>query len=181
MEHAAGCGGMWKLGAVLAPSLVILFVVPPAFGADRRDDAGNRGVMVAQPRVRGNLLAPVRRQLALAFQLALRDIQTNPACSALFAEFGADGLELLARVEFDAATLELTGGTCDRGGVAAFTNVKSRRIRLCPGFAVLSVPAATVILIHETLHTAGMSERPIDPNGLAPQEINRLVATSCFR
>jgi hypothetical protein len=131
--------------------------------------------------VRGNLPGPVRLQLVLAFRMAQESIRTNQACSALFGRFGADGLDLLARVEFHAVTIESTGRTCDRSGVAAFTTVKSSRIRLCPGFGVLPVPAAAVILIHELLHAAGMSEKPIDPKGLTPPEINRLVAVSCFR
>jgi hypothetical protein len=113
--------------------------------------------------------------------LAQRSVRTVPSCSALFDKLGADGLALLAAVEFDGATLEMGRDTCSRGGVAAFTVIKGKRIRLCPGFAVLSVPGAAVILIHEALHAAGMSEKPVDPAGLAPQEINRLVATSCLR
>jgi len=38
-----------------------------------------------------------------------------------------------------------------------------------------------LILIHEVLHDAGMSEKPADPNGLTSQEINRLVSARCGR
>jgi hypothetical protein len=117
----------------------------------------------------------------LAFRSAQDSIRAHPTCSALFDRFGMDGLELLAMVEFESATMEMVGDTCSRGGVAAFTKVSGRTIRLCPGFGVLPVPEATVILIHELLHTAGMSEKPLDPDGLLPQEINQLVAVSCGR
>jgi len=128
--------------------------------------------------VTGNLLTPVRRQLSLAFHFAQEKIQVHPGCSALFRRFGVDGVEVLARVRFDAATFEKNVSVC-KHGVAAYTAVGTGQIRLCPGFAVLSVPGAALILIHEALHSAGLSEKPADPNGLTPQQINRLVEVGC--
>ncbi len=158
-----------------------LLVARPAAGAAHDDARQGRREPSANPTVKGNLLVPVRRQLALAFGLALESLRTIPACSALFGNFGKDGAELLASVEFDAATFELFGDTCSRGGVAAFTEVRGRKIRLCPGFGLLTVQGAAVILIHEALHVAGLSERHVDPHGLAPQQINHMVAVSCLR
>lgn len=137
--------------------------------------------MPGRPAVHGNLVGPVRRQLTLAFRLAEEEIRDRPSCSALFERFHADGVQLLAAVEFHAAAIDLLTDTCSRPGVAAFTTVAGRRIWLCPHFGDLGVPAAAMILIHEALHAAGLTERPSDPNGLMPQEINRLVAASCSR
>ena len=168
------------IGVSLSLCGAILLATLSAVGADGSDVRPVHRIQAGHATVNGNLLGPVRRQLSLAFRLAQESIQSNPACSALFGSFGTDGRELLAAVEFNGALFEKVGDTCGRNGVAAFTEVKSKRIRLCPGFAVLSVPAAALILIHEVLHSAGLSEKPLDPNGLTPQEINRLVAVSCF-
>ncbi len=181
MERTRGYGATRNLGTAVGACLGVLLVAQAAAGADRGNVIQARRTLTAHGMVRGNLPVPVRRQLTLASRLARDSIRTNPACSALFRRFGADGLELLKRVEFEAIAFEMAGNTCDRGGVPAFTEVRGGRITLCPGFGVLSVPAAAVILIHELLHTAGMSEKPVDPNGLTPREINRLVVTSCSR
>jgi hypothetical protein len=176
-----GFGAKRRLGAIAGVFLLIMLVASPALGSDLDSAVARRATWRAHPTVKGNLPASVRRQLTLAFRSAQDSIRARPTCSALFDRFGMNGLELLTVVEFESATMEMVGDTCSRGGVAAFTKVKGRTIKLCPGFGVLPVPKATVILIHELLHTAGMSERPLDPNGLLPQEINRLVAVSCGR
>ncbi|MDD5563138.1 MAG: hypothetical protein PHQ91_05455 [Thermoanaerobaculaceae bacterium] len=181
MERTPGCGATRRLAAALGVWWAALLLAPPTAGADGDDENQAHRPLGAHYVVRGNFDAAVRRQLTLASRLAQDGIRANAACSALFGRFGKDGLELFKIVEFEAAAIESTGTTCDRGGVPAFTGVGGRRIRLCPGFGLLSVPAAAVILIHELLHTAGMSEKPMDPNGLTPQEINRLVGTSCRR
>jgi hypothetical protein len=131
-----------------------------------------------KPTVSANLIAPVRRQVALAFRFAQERIRTHPTCSALFGRFGMDGAELLGRARFDGAAFETSFSTC-KGGVAAYTTVGSRQIVLCPGFGRITVPGAALILIHEVLHSAGMTEKPSDPNGLTPQEISLMVKVSC--
>ena len=133
---------------------------------------------VVKPTVSANLIAPVRRQVALAFRFAQERIRTHPTCSALFGRFGMDGAELLGRARFDGAAFETSFSTC-KGGVAAYTTVGSHQIMLCPGFGGITVPGAALILIHEMLHSAGMREKPFDPNGLTPQEINVMVKVSC--
>lgn len=123
----------------------------------------------------------MRRELAFGFSLAEEEIRHASSCSALFGKFHADGAQLLAAIEFEAATIDVVSDTCSRSGVAAFTTVGGRKIWLCPHFGDLTVPAAAMIIIHEALHAAGLTERPADPRGLLPQEINQLVAASCSR
>lgn len=165
-------------GVAVAVSLAAIVLAPAAAGAGPLA-GGAAAPAPGHPTVHGNLLAPVQRELTLAFRLAEAEVRDNPACSALFARYHADGARILAAVEFDAATIELLGEPCSRTGVAAFTTVSGRRIWLCPHFGDLKVPAAAMILIHEALHAAGLSERPADPRGLLPFAINRLVAASC--
>jgi hypothetical protein len=89
-----------------------------------------------------------------------------------------DGAELLGRVRFDGAAFETSFSTC-KTGVAAYTTVGSHQIVLCPGLGGIPVPGAALILIHEALHCAGMTEKPSDPNGLTAREINLMVKVSC--
>jgi len=132
----------------------------------------------AKANVNGNLAGPVRRQLTLAFRFAQERIRTSPTCSALFDRLGEDGVELLAKLRFDEVSFEKSGDSCGPG-VPAHTKLGSHLVRLCPGFGVLPLPEAAVTVIHEALHSAGMTEKPADPRGLTPKELNRLVRASC--
>jgi hypothetical protein len=128
--------------------------------------------------VNGNLAGPVRKQLTLAFRFAQERIRTLPTCSALFSRFGENGIELLAKLRFDEVSFDKGGDSCGPG-VPAHTKLGSALIRLCPSFGVLQLPEAAVTVIHEALHSAGMTEKPADPRGLTPKELNRLVRASC--
>lgn len=119
-------------------------------------------------------------QLSFAFSLAQERIRSKPACSALFTRLRADGLQLLTRARFAPATIAEDRNAC-ANGTAARTEVSGHQIRLCAAFAALSESSAALVLLHEVLHHAGMSERPPDPNGLTPQEISGLVRASCGR
>ena len=66
-----------------------------------------------------------------------------------------------------------------RGGVSAVTVVECPQVRLCKRFASLGTVHAAATLIHEALHFAGMSEKPLDPQGLEPREIDRMVKKAC--
>lgn len=136
--------------------------------------------LTATPQLTGFLPAPLRSHLRIAFRLAQERIRNRRACAALFTRLGADGLQLLARARFASAAIEKDRRAC-AGRVAARTEVSGREIRLCPAFVTLSPRDAAPLLIHEVLHHAGLSERPPDPNGLTPQEINDLVGASCGR
>lgn len=130
------------------------------------------------PKVSGQLPAPLWSKLGSAFRVAQEKIRTIPSCSGLFTSRGSDGLGLLTRARFAGATSEWDHTAC-AGSAVATTEIGGRQIRLCPRFESLSVHAAALILIHETLHTAGMSEKPPDPSALTSAEINELVKASC--
>ena len=52
-------------------------------------------------------------------------------------------------------------------------------VRICPAFASLKAHEAGIILIHEALHTAGMTERPSDPRALTSVQLTKLVERRC--
>jgi hypothetical protein len=50
---------------------------------------------------------------------------------------------------------------------------------LCRGFSSLGAERAAVTLIHEALHWAGLSEKPLDKDGMDPRDIDRMVKKAC--
>lgn len=131
-----------------------------------------------RPKVSGALPEMLWIKLGFAFRVAREKLQTIQGCAGLFTSRGADGLELLRSVTFAKATRERDLTLCERD-VSALIEVGGHRIRLCSRFNELSAPAAAVILIHETLHAAGMREKPPDSSALTAAEINRLVKDRC--
>lgn len=142
--------------------------------------AASTGVASVRPKVDGYLPEPIWVRLGSAFRNALGRVQAIASCSALFTSRRADGAELLRRASFADAVSEKDRNTCARGA-AALTEVRGRRITLCPRFGTLAPSAAALVLIHETLHLAGMGEKPPDPAAPTSAEINLLVKSRCNR
>lgn len=119
----------------------------------------------------------ISRKLATAFPVAVERLRSEPGCLGLFEELDADGLERLVYSLYVEVTLRQEQRFCR--GTSAFTMVGGRQTRLCRGFGRLADSQAAVVLIHEALHQAGMSEKPLDPQALDSSQINQLVRTSC--
>jgi len=118
-------------------------------------------------------------KLRAAFAVAVERVGEIPQCGGLFAELGADGSEMLTTTiympthPFDEQSL------CQNA--AAFTWVGSVYTRLCRGFSSLSEERAAMTLIHEALHHAGLTEKPMDPDGMSAREIDNMVDDACGR
>ena len=125
----------------------------------------------------GLLPTRVRHRLDLGFALAVQRVHEEPACRDLFSSLGADGVDRLSRALYlpPQAGEERYCGT----GVVAFTGVGQPHTRLCPAFGSLATDRAAIVLLHEALHFAGLGERPSDPSGPTPLQINELVETAC--
>ena len=130
------------------------------------------------PRISGSLYPRIHNKLQQAYPLAVEHLRDNPECRNLFAELGADGLEKLSITSYRQSTMMMERSFC-RGGVSAVTVVECPQVRLCKRFASLGTVHAAATLIHEALHFAGMSEKPLDPQGLEPREIDRMVKKAC--
>jgi hypothetical protein len=131
-----------------------------------------------KPRVSETLAPAVTRRLALALPIAVEKVYGLPACRALFTSLGADGVLKLANLRYHPATWPEEARPCQRGN-AALEVVGTPDVRLCKLFGQLDTDVAALILIHEALHTAGLSERPLDPDGLEAGEISLMVKKSC--
>lgn len=124
----------------------------------------------------------LRSSIEVAYDLAVQRVLEVESCSRLFAELGADAVQILGGSYYwpvisyrDAKQL------CD-GRNAAFTLVGSPMVFVCGEFKRLSYQDAATIIIHEALHTAGLKERPqYRGNGVkSSREISSMVAKSCF-
>ena len=131
-----------------------------------------------EPRISGTLAPRTERMLEEAFPIAVEHVRNYPECRALFASLGADALEKLSLTLYYPSTAIMEKRVC-QGGVAAFTFLESPQVRLCKRFAGLGSERAAVVLIHEALHYAGLSEKPRDPQGLDPKDIDRMVRKAC--
>lgn len=130
------------------------------------------------PRISGNLFPPTLNMLREAFPVAIDRVREKPECRDLFAQLGSDGLEKLAASMYSRST-PVTEVTICRRGAAAYTYVNTPHVHLCRRFGSLNVQQAAAILIHEALHFAGMAERPADPQGFHPREIDDMVNKAC--
>jgi hypothetical protein len=183
-KHITAVGASHSATAEIQRLLILvwcgmLVAAPTVLAGDLHRGKPGTASPSPRPTVGGNLAGPVHRQLRGAFRIAQERVRDVPTCSALFRRLGADGTELLKSIRFEGATVRTFAYSCGRGPVAAFTKVGGRRIRLLPPFASLSLTDATVTVLHEALHCAGLSEKPADPNGLTPQEINLMVKVNC--
>jgi hypothetical protein len=128
--------------------------------------------------VAGTLPERVERQLTAGYRIALQRVAEVEPCRDLFADLGADGVEMLRTTIYVRPRYEFELRACERGAVA-FTFVGAPQTRLCDGFGRLADGNAAKLLIHEALHHAGLGEQPHDPDGPTPDQINRMVARSC--
>jgi hypothetical protein len=119
----------------------------------------------------------VKSRLHYAFLGALKRVERLERCQGLFDEFGADGIDVLSNTTYVLADADWAKKLC--ASASAFTTVGGSKVWLCSNFGRLPEKDATEILLHEALHSAGLSEYPLDPNGLRPNEIDSMVRKNC--
>ena len=125
-----------------------------------------------------NMPADVREKLQTAVKIAAERIEELEACGGMFANLGADGLEMLnTTLYFPARALNKMNGVCRRS--AAYTTVGGKSTFVCPEFSNLSDERAAMFVVHEALHHAGLSEKPLDRRGMTSLQINAMVANKC--
>ena len=119
-----------------------------------------------------------RFALRAAYVAALRKIEKVASCRALFNELRLDGLDALSRNHYQPAQSAAEQALCS-GGVVAATGVGLGQVLICERFRSLPRNSKVAVLIHETLHTAGLNEVPYDPEGMTSREITRMVKEAC--
>lgn len=165
-----------SLKTLLAAALLLW---PSSTLAERRQHPTSSNWHV-EATMRGRFPAKLRFQVISALKRADHRLQGRAECRELFSSLGAEGAQALRSSAFSVAASERESSICLQRSAAALTTVGGSETHLCEGrFGKLSVDEAAVILLHEALHQAGLSEWPIDPNGLTSTQINQLVRRRC--
>lgn len=136
-----------------------------------------RGGAYVQPWISASMPPPTRDKLVTAFELAVARVQEVEECRTLFAELGADPLLTLATTVYEPADPYKETTTCQRA--LAFTFVGAAPTRLCRRFGFLSDDEAAMVVVHEALHHAGLTERPADREAMSAGAINIMVRRAC--
>jgi hypothetical protein len=129
------------------------------------------------PRISKSVPRSVRMKLEDGFELATERVREVPECRGLFERLGADGVEMLRTTMYYTPEKYIESGVGRRS--YAFTEVGVRVTWVCRRFAELSDYRAAMVVIHEALHYAGLTEAPLDPDGMRSREINTMVAKAC--
>jgi hypothetical protein len=120
-----------------------------------------------------------RERLTSSFQIAIDRLREVPECREMFTELGSDAVDTVTRIYFTPIGIHgARANICN--GTVAYTFVGSGPITwLCREFSRLTDKQAAMIIIHEALHHAGLTERPKDPKGKTSASINRMVSKRC--
>lgn len=131
-----------------------------------------------EPWISNRMPHKARAKLEAAFDLALQRLREVPECAELFRRLGADGVEMLRTALYfpiGSPTKEVEMcGTAD-----AFTYVGDAPTFLCRKFYRLTDERAAMVVVHEALHHAGLTEWPSDPEGMKSIAINQMVSEGC--
>ncbi len=160
---------------LVTPTLVTAEISSLMLSQDVRGESDR--VAALEPWLGKSLPPRMRSSMTTAFDFAVARLRDRSECRRLFENLGADGLEVLAKSLYYGVSLSREQRICRR--TSAYTQVGGRVTRLCRSFSRLREHPAAVVLIHEALHQAGMSEKPLDPQALDSAQINQLVSDRC--
>jgi hypothetical protein len=119
-----------------------------------------------------------REKLLAAFEIASERVREVPECRELFTELGADATSTLDRISvYPIGRHEANPNVC-RSSIA-YTFVGGGPTWICRKYWRLSDKKAAMVVIHEALHHAGLTERPRDPDGMTAAAINQMVSERC--
>ena len=172
---------IWKelvLATAMTFCTTALFCADPASS----DDTGSKRIKtsrsIARPEIGQGLTPKQKLFLRAAYRAAIARLNEKESCRKLFEGLDFEGVHAIGRHSYQQAESPGEKARCD-GGIDAFTVLGQSRILICRQFHSLPQRRMTVVLIHEALHTAGLSEAPHDPNGLTSPEITRMVSLAC--
>ena len=176
-------GGAWANETVEASG----GAAPVAVAAVAVEDVvGNEGPTT--PWIHPSTPKSVSAKIGAGFELAVERVREVESCGDLFAELGADGLEMLTTgvylpVDSYRREVEFCGrnSAVSSEGAAnlAYTTVGCAATWICRHFARVSKETAAIALIHEALHHAGLNEKPRDRMAMSSIEITRMVKRAC--
>ncbi|MEW6338425.1 MAG: hypothetical protein AB1625_13655 [Acidobacteriota bacterium] len=131
-----------------------------------------------RPAMSGISSQTVSTRLLVAWPNAVGRVRESSGCADLFAKLGHDGPRMLARTRYYGQRHSMARNRCALGA-SAYTWVGASDTVLCDSFGSLMTPQAMLVLIHEALHFAGLTEYPPYPGAPTSQEINAMVRERC--
>jgi hypothetical protein len=129
------------------------------------------------PWIHPNMPSSVRDKLTTGFEIAVDRVSTVPQCAELFERLGADPFETLKTGLYFPATPARETKTCRRS--YAQTRVGEAPTWICRRITSYSDTQAAMVVIHEALHHAGLTERPHDRKAMSSGQINTMVQKAC--
>jgi hypothetical protein len=141
------------------------------------DSTARQDLRPAIPWMSKTIPNSVQEKLRTAYDLAMTRVQEQPECAGLFSALNADGTGSLTKTYYYPADPRLEKKLCR--GAAAFTQVGAPQTYVCRGYASLSNDFAAMLLVHEALHHAGLTEYPHDRKAMRSHEINVMVSEAC--
>lgn len=130
-----------------------------------------------RPWVHPTVPSEVAAKLGAAIDLANDRVARFPACADLFSSLGADAAQTLESVLYLPAAPENEAAACRH--ILAHTFVGDSRTWVCRRITEVSDSQAAMVLIHEALHHAGLSERARDRRAMTSARINEMVSVRC--
>jgi len=121
--------------------------------------------------------APVRDKIEAAFAIAIGRVTAVPECAELFSQLGADGMETLKTGLYFPASAPKETSICRRS--MAQTYVGGAPTWICRRVSSYSDEHVALVVIHEALHHAGLTEKPQDRNAMSSGDINTMVRREC--
>ena len=119
-----------------------------------------------------------QQQVNQAINKAQNTLAASAACREMFNDLNrSNGSQVIDDTEYRAAE----AGDSNCVNASAYTRVNSLTVLICQSFSNnLTTNGRAVRLIHEALHSAGMTERPQDPTAARTSaEINAWVKATC--
>lgn len=116
----------------------------------------------------------VKQKLCSGFRIAVERVCNVHSCHELFAPFGADGIDALAKTLYYPADVQREVFVCRKA--VAFTTMNAAQTWLCRDFSRVSDEYAATILIHEALHKAGLVKHQSGPSS---GDVNIQVKRAC--
>ncbi|MEE8368811.1 MAG: hypothetical protein V3S30_10900 [Thermoanaerobaculia bacterium] len=161
----------------------ILVLGRPAMAAPKRekrpDLASVRGES-RSPRIEGELPTRVAFLLRASQSVAERSLKRHASCRGLFIEFGTTAEEILPVIRYARASGDNGRRLCGRGNVSAYVGLGTGKTWIClENFSALNRYEAAMVVLHEALHHAGLSEWPVDPEAPKSSDINNMVRRAC--
>jgi len=131
-----------------------------------------------RPWVHSKVRPVLGAKIEAGFAIAVERVHDNAGCQALFTRLGSDGVEMLRSSLYFAMPTTFDGkAICEHAHAATFVGEPSTFV--CRRLQWLSNEQAAMVLIHEALHHAGLTESPQDPGGMSSSHITRMVKRSC--